>query len=232
MCARILTAVRADPSPLNSAKLAGAPRTAFPPRYATVATVCRNNARAASMSGSKLFEMMIHVPVDEDAPRARRELAERRMLGPRVRRTGGRRAVEQRLYVGDIVRERRRLSRDQLRRRRRPFRERRDVDDQLLQRRIPDRQMLRRNREVAHRHPQTVGEMADHLRRGELAPPCAAIPGDPSYTIAQRSPRIVLPNRFHVRTPGTMRLQQVTAPSAFASSLVSTSSTRHPSAAI
>src|SRR5262252_343230 len=102
MCARIFTAVRSDPSPLNEAKLAGASRTALPPRYATVATVCRRNARVVSMSGSELFQMVIHVPVDQHAPGFLRQLAERRMLGPRVggpRRSG---AGQEHLDVGDV----------------------------------------------------------------------------------------------------------------------------------
>src|SRR4051812_45791839 len=133
-CARIFSAVRSDPSPLNDAKLAGAPRTALPPRYATVATVCRRNARVSSMDvlptynaelaesaetvllgpfsgfcvdrrlNAELLQVMIHVPVNQHAPGARRQLAKRRMLRPGVggsRRTGAR---QQRLDVGDTVR--------------------------------------------------------------------------------------------------------------------------------
>src|SRR5262245_3067974 len=50
MCARILAGVRGDPSGLKVAKVSGAPRTAFAPRYATVATGCLSNTRLSSMS--------------------------------------------------------------------------------------------------------------------------------------------------------------------------------------
>ncbi len=88
--------------------------------------------------------------------------------------------------------------------------------------------------QIPHRHLQGVREMAHHLRRAELAPLGAAVPGDRADAIAQlldasRPARSISCRR---RLQRTMRLQQVTAPSAFASSLASTRSTRRPSAAM
>src|SRR5580765_4493116 len=153
MCARILAAVRAESSPLNAAKLAGTPRTALPPRYATVATVCRNNARFSSISDlrsmslpdprlrsrGKLLQMMIHVAVDQNAPSALRQSTERRVVRPRIGRACSCRAVEQCLNVGDVAGPLARLARQQFRRGRRSLGERGNVNDQLFQGWIADR---------------------------------------------------------------------------------------------
>src|SRR6516225_5692975 len=55
MWARILAGVRDDSSVLKVAKLGGALRTALPPRYATVATACRNSERLGSMALGRWF---------------------------------------------------------------------------------------------------------------------------------------------------------------------------------
>src|SRR5690242_13962466 len=140
MWARIFPAVRSEPSGLNDAKLAGASRTALPPRYATVATVWRRNARVESMSSHpELAQVMIHVAVREHAPGAPRQTAECWVLRParvgRMRSESIDQLPQRREIVGPGVRRR---GDRQFRRRRRVLRKRGDIDDQLFQRRVAD----------------------------------------------------------------------------------------------
>ena len=60
MCASISAGV--FPAPANPANVSGAPRTAFAPRYATVATVCRNSSRFESAMAISVPAKAIGMP--------------------------------------------------------------------------------------------------------------------------------------------------------------------------
>src|SRR5262245_11475478 len=232
MCARICAGVFGGSPDANVAKLAGAPRTALPPRYATVASVCRSNARLSSItspnaSAAKLPKVMIHVPVQEHDPRPRRQPAKCRVIDPWSVRAACRESIHQCRQRPDVAGPFIRRRRDhELRLGGRVLRERREVDDQLFEGRIPQRQVLRRDRQLTKRHPQALREVTHHLLRRHLSPPRSTIRGQRRKAIGQFALRGGFPDGFHRLL--RIRLQQVTAPSALATSLAGTHSTRRP----
>jgi hypothetical protein len=76
--------------------------------------------------------MMIHMPIDEDAPRAFGERAERRMLRPASVCTARSEPIEERLQVGHVGMPVAWRARQQLGRCRHVLRKRRQVDVNCL----------------------------------------------------------------------------------------------------
>src|SRR5262249_19986673 len=85
---------------------------------------------------------------------------------------------------------------------------------------------------LADRHFDARVQMADHLLRRHASPLGPAVGRQLSEPVGDLAARRALPQRLHGTSPSAIRrLQHVTAPSAFASSLTSTGATRKPAAA-
>ena len=149
---------------------------------------------------SELPEMVIHVPVDEHAPATGVHRAECGVLAGEGGRAGTHHVVQAAIQLGAVGGEVAWRAYQQLRGGRRTLRERQHVNDQLLERRVTDRQALRLDRQLARRHAQRVTQVRDHLRRGEAAPSGGVFGREPPHAVLQRPLVRRVPDRLH-RSP-------------------------------
>ena len=157
----------------------------------------RHGQSPDSRSCPELPQVMIHVAVDEHPPTLRRHPSERGM----DRRHSAGTAANDRLELGAEIPQFRapltwRAS-DQLWRGRQIFRDRQPVERQLLERRVPERQMLRRHREFARCHTQRTTQMDDHLRRTHPAPARRVLGREPTHPLVQFTTIAWVPDRLH-----------------------------------
>src|SRR5215472_7518309 len=141
--------------------------------------------------------MVVEVAVAEDAPTGAGEAAEGGMVGPYAADV----AAADRLHEpGELARFRfpvRRRPGNELGRGRRSFGKRKPVDDELLERRVAQRESPGLGRKLTKAHPDAVGAVRDHLRNGHLSPARRAILRQPADALLDLPARLLLRERFH-----------------------------------
>jgi hypothetical protein len=141
--------------------------------------------------------MMVRMSVDEHAPGAPGQRTEGRVLGPHPIDRLAAEAFEQRAQLAHLGGKGQRRASDQLRRRRRSFRKGQPIDDQLLERRIANRQPLPSARQFAERHALRIDEVSDHLNGRHRSPSPGRIRPQVQQPRLKLAPILSVPHGLH-----------------------------------